>query len=399
MAYSRIEYKEFAPYKMERILGSSIKKIVWDKIVSQEEIENFIPHLTDERTKVYIQKTTCMPFDVYIVPATEVWKWGEYIRKQSGLKQIFNCVYLLFGHDFIYAGKSVNGDRILGHIADETKSDFDYQMLFVPNNDNPYTMTNWTSDFMSYLESIMIGKYMKGNPFAQNKIAGKDETKSQRDLNLNADKEDFADNVVELIFDVFCDLTYCSYLVPKCRQIDYAVDVDDRTTDYNSKDSDGMYNFWKGIIDVSDSNSLFRKLVKPQKGNYVYRNLNADKLIANSTIGCVANQSTCRVEFTGWGDVNSAEINTKNFDCLREHKDEIESEFGCQLKWERKDGKYTTRISLSKSLSCTDQSIGSLRDMADFFSVYFDKFYTILPKHCKFCQSDESCDEEVCIDR
>lgn len=396
MAYSRINYKDFAPYKMERVAGHGIKKIVWDKIVSQEEIENFSSHLTDERTKVFIQKTTSMPFDVYIVPATESWAWCDYIRKQSGLKQIFNCVYLLWGHDFIYAGKSVNGDRILGHIADETKSDFDFQMLFVPNNDNPYTMTNWTSDFMSYLESVVIGKIMTNNPFCQNRIAGKDITKSQRDLNLNADKEDFADNVAELIFETFNDLTYCSYLVPEWKSADYAEHDDGKAPENGDE---GMLKFWNDILGLSDPGGFFRKLVKPQKGNYVYRNLNADKLIANSTIGCVANQSTCRVEFTGWGDVNSADINLLNFDTLRQHKEEIEQEFGCQLKWERMEDKYTTRISLSKSLSYTDQSNGSLRDIADFFSVYFDKFYNILPKYCPFKQNEIACDEEFDIDR
>lgn len=390
MAYNRISYSDFAPYKMERVAGRGIKKVVWDKIVSLEELENFSPLLTDERTKVLIQKTTSMPFDVYIVPATEVLKWGEYIRKQSNLKQIFNCVYLIWGHDFIYAGKSVNGDRILGHIADEAMSGFDFQMLFVPNNDNPYTMTNWTSDFMAYLESIMIKKIMTNSTFCKNKIAGKNITKSQRDLNLNADKEEFADNIVDLIFEAFNDLTYCSYLVPERALIGFGRE-DDKAVDTGDE---GMLKYWNDILRLSDTDSLFHKLVKPQKGNYVYRNLNSDGLIANSSIGCVANQSTCRVEFTGWGDVNSAEINLRNYDCLRQHKDEIEAEFGCQLKWERLDGKYTTRISLSKSLSSTDRSNGSLRDMADFFSEYFGKFYSILPKYSHSCQANSEGEEE-----
>lgn len=395
MAYSRISYKDFSPYKMERVGRSGIKKIVWDKIVSQEEIENFIPHLTDERTKILIQKTTSMPFDVYIVPANEVWKWGEFIREQSGLKQIFNCVYLLWGHDFIYAGKSVNGDRILGHIADEAKSDFDFQMLFVPNNDNPYTMTNWTSDFMSYIEALMIGRLMDNNTFCKNKIAGKNITKSQRDLNLNADKEEFADNIVELIFDVFLDVTYCSYLVPELPRQTLSEQEDCKNID---SEDEGMLMLWNDIFSLSDNSSRFSKL-KPQRGNYIYCNLNAEKLIANSTIGCVLNQSTCRVEFTGWGDIHSADINLRNFDLLRQHKEDIESEFGCQLKWERKDDKYTTRISVSKSLSYKDRSNGSLRDIADFFSEYFDKFYSILPKYCSFEQDSSEQAEEYDIDR
>ena len=192
MAYSKINYESFSPYRIERIDGSDIKKIVWDKTMSD----------------------TNMPFDVYIVPAEEEWKWGELVRKQSTL-QTFNCVYLLWGHDSIYAGKSIDGDRILGHIAYEVEFDFDFQMLFVPNNDNPDTMTSWTSDLMTCIEALMIDRLMENSAFCKNKIAGKDIATTQRDFNNNADGKEFAVNIVELIFDAFHDITYCSYLIPK----------------------------------------------------------------------------------------------------------------------------------------------------------------------------------------
>ena len=399
MSYFRINYSDFAPYKMERVAGTGIKKVVWDKITSEEEIENLIPYMTDERTRILIQKTTSMPFDVYIVPATQAWKWGEYIRRQSSMSLIRNCVYLLFGHDFIYAGKSTNGDRILGHIEDESKSGFDFQMLFIPNNDNPCTMTNWTSDFMSLLESLMIERIKENNPFCQNKIAGKDIIKSQHDLNLNADKEEFANNIIDLMFDAFNDLTYCSYLVPGRKATEYIADAEDSPSGEDGKDDTGMLKFWIDILNLCDHESTFRKLVKPRTGNSVYRNMNTDGLISNSSLCCVVTQSTCRVELVGWGDINSAEVNERNFDCLRQHKNEIEEELGCQLKWDRKDGKYTTSISLSKSLSYADRSNGTLRDLADFFSEYFDKFYSILPKYCKFEQDSSNRDEEFDINR
>lgn len=91
-----------------------------------------------------------------------------------------------------------------------------------------------------------------------------------------------------------------------------------------------------------------------------------------------------KVELVGWGDRNSAEKNLENYDALWKNKEQIEQELGCQLRWDRKDGKYTTNISLSKSLRYTDTSNGNIRDIADFFCEYFDKFYTILPKYCPF---------------
>lgn len=66
------------------------------------------------------------------------------------------------------------------------------------------------------------------------------------------------------------------------------------------------------------------------------------------------------------------------------NKDQIEADFGCQLRWDRKDDKFTTNISLSRSLRYYDTSNGNIRDIADFFCEYFDKFYTILPKYCGF---------------
>lgn len=210
MAYTAINFGEFAPYKVERVAGSGIKKITWDKIASQD---------------------VSMPFDVYIVPAEEGWGWGDYVRSQKHLQELFNSVYLLWGHDVIYAGKSVDGDRILGHIADEVEFDFDFQMLFVPNIDYPDIMTNWTSDFMAYIEALMIGKLKENSAFCKNKIAEENITKKQRDFNLNAEEVEFADNIVELIFDAFLDVTYCSYLVPKPLHkhmvcVDEPVDID-----------------------------------------------------------------------------------------------------------------------------------------------------------------------------
>lgn len=173
MAYQRINYYDFAPYSIERVAGRGVKKVTWDNIVAQHEVDSFGTHLMDERKKVLIQTTTSMPFNVYIVPASEVHLWNDYIRNQQSLRQIFNCVYLLWGHDFICAGKSVNSDPILGLVADETNDVFDYQMLFVPNNENPSTMMNWTSDFMAYLESLLIDRIKEGNPYCKDAISGK----------------------------------------------------------------------------------------------------------------------------------------------------------------------------------------------------------------------------------
>lgn len=207
--------------------------------------------------------------------------------------------------------------------------------------------------------------------------------KSCRDLNLNEDKEAFAENVVDLIFDAFQDVTYCTYLVPReeCEGCVNENCLEEDCTS-NTVNDEGFLPFWKSIIDLSDSDSKFHELVKPQRGNCVYRNMNSDKLIANASLQCVVTQSTCRVELVGWGDRNSAEINQENFDHLKQFKEEIEAAFGCQLTWDRKDGKFTTNISLSKSLCYKDESNGSKRDIADFFAEYFDKFYNILPKYC-----------------
>lgn len=193
MAYTAINFGEFAPYKVERVAGSGIKKITWDKISSLN---------------------TSMPFDVYIVPAEEGWGWGDYVRSQKHLQELFNSVYLLWGHDFIYAGKSIDGDRILGHIEYDDTSDYDYQMLFVPNNENPATKAYWTSDFMAYLESELIDRIRTNNPYCQNVIVERKVEKSKRDLNQNADKVVFATNIIDLIVEVFKDISYCGYLLP-----------------------------------------------------------------------------------------------------------------------------------------------------------------------------------------
>lgn len=389
MAYTKVNYCDFQPYKVECVAEKKIKKIVWDKSVSQKEIDSFFPHLTDARTKVLIQTTTCMPFDVYLIPRYDSWAWWEYVRSQKNLSSIFNCVYLLFGHDFIYAGKSVNGDRILGHVEDDDKDGFEYQMIFVPNNENAFTMSNWTSEFMAYLETLMIERLQKeSNPYCQNRINGKSHEKCQRDLNLNEDKEAFATNVVELIFAAFEDLTCCSYLIPDLVPENFELSEVDNTQ-AEDEDSNGMLSFWQQIIRLSADDSHFHQLVKPRARKVVHRNMHADKKISHASICCLLTQTTCRVELAGWGDRNSAQANLRVYDTLYQHKEDIESEMGCQLLWDRKEGKYTTNISVSKSLSYQDTSNGTMRDIADFFTEYFDKFYTILPKYCVFEEDED----------
>lgn len=128
--------------------------------------------------------------------------------------------------------------------------------------------------------------------------------------------------------------------------------------------------------------------------------MDAAGLISKASIDCVVTRSTCRIELAGWGDRNSAEENLRNYDTLRQHKDEIEKDFGCQLQWDRKEGKYTTNISIAKSLCYTDTSIGTMRDIADFFSEYFENFFTIMPKYCVFArEADDKILEEEDPDR
>lgn len=370
MAYLNINYYDFAPYAVERVAGRGIKKIVWDKII--------------------LQTQTNMPFDVYIIPATEARRWVDYLKSQTSLRQIFNCVYLLWGHDFIYAGKSVNGDPFLGQISDETaESIYEYQMLFAPNNENPSTMMNWTSDFMSYLEASLIDRITDNgnNGFCKNAVAGKNLLNSRRDLNLNADKEDFAANVIDLIIEAFNDISYAGYLVPENKSV--LSKEEPAAIDSAKGDDCDMLEFWKEILRISGPESTFATKVKPQKSNVVYHNMDTAGLISKASIDCVVTRSTCRVELAGWGDRNSAEENLRNYDTLRQHKDEIEKDFGCQLQWDRKEGKYTTNISIAKSLCYTDTSIGTMRDIADFFSEYFEKFFTIMPKYCVFAREDD----------
>ena len=386
MKYSRINFFDFGPYNMERVARRGVKKFSWPNVVTENEIENFSAHLYDERTKVIIQSTLCMPFTVYVIPATEAYKWVDYVMENEQLSQIYNCVYLLYGHDFIYAGKSVNGDRILGHVNDEAKSGFEYQMLFVPNNENPSTRTNWTSDFMAYLESLMIER-IKDSQYCKNEISGKSKEKNQRDLNLNEDKESFAENVVDLIFDVFADITYANYLLPENLSNRYTCEEADNTP--QSTEDNKMITFWDDVIQLVKRTKPDNEFAKLQPRKYQWNGVNMNSIISCASIGCNVTKSSCRVELVGWGNKNSSQTNLDVFDHLHAHKDEIEKEMECSLNWDRNEEKFTTRISISKSLRYQNADNGTLRDIADFFSEYFHKFMTIMPKYADGLEPEE----------
>ena len=371
MTYTQLNYNEFGSYKVERVGTLSVKKFTWNKQVTREELNTLLPHFHDDRTKVFLETTTAMPFSVYLIPYSEASLWWNYLKTQQELSKLFNCVYLLFGHDYIYAGKSTNGDRILGHIADEAKDGFEYQMLFVPNNDNANTWTNWTSDFMNYLESLLIERIGFGNnPYCKNAIHGKSRTKNVKALNMNETKEQFAENVINLMIDAFADITCSSYLIPNYER-------QGQTTVVNVEEDDKTIEFWKKLQKLQPDTE-FAKL-SPSKRNSMGKNIN--KIIAGHSVDCIFTRSTCRVALVGWGNCTYAESNHQIFNALLEKKDEIETEMGCQLTWEGKEDRFTTSISVSKSLSAQDDSIGNLRDMADFFAEYLDKFCEVFPKY------------------
>ena len=53
MSYSRINYSDFKPFRIEKIAGRGVKKISWDKIVSQKEIDSFVPHQPVKKPEIH----------------------------------------------------------------------------------------------------------------------------------------------------------------------------------------------------------------------------------------------------------------------------------------------------------------------------------------------------------
>lgn len=210
--------------------------------------------------------------------------------------------------------------------------------------------------------------------------------KSQRDLSLTEEKESFAENVVDLILEAFADLSYSEHLLPQSKNI-YKGDCDDASQ--NVSDDNDNFAFWDTIIRIAKTDTPDSKFCKLVPSKHQWNGINMNNVIKCASIGCNVTQSNCRVELVGWGDKNCAKTNFEVFDNFLTHKSEIEQEMGCPLKWDRNEDKFTTRISVSRSLSYKNADNGMVRDIADFFSEYFHKFVTILPKYCIEDQEEE----------
>ena len=383
MIYKRISYADFAPYRISKIKGSEIKIIEWERQKKEICIDELGPFLHDENTTIKVISEIVMPFDVYIIPRDNVAQWTTFLNNSN--TKISNSVYILFGHDFIYAGKAINGSRILDHEKDPEKINFEYQMLFVPNYSNSNSNYYWVSAFMDYLESILIDR-LSISKYCKNKASGKSAEKNARDLNLqDENKSLFAENIIDLMLLAFVDITCHRYLLPQDflnSEYDSSYkegDVD--STNMKPENVSTFTSFWERFLSQTHKEFIDvfgNKSVPPY--NYLGKSIASD--IPGTSLGCCLTKNNCRVEICGWGSKDFKENNNDVFDCLYANKDAIEFELGCSLMWDRQDDKYSTRICISKSLQYNNPK--DFEQICAFFDEFAPKLKRTLSKYYKF---------------
>lgn len=172
-------------------------KYTWEKVKS----DNF-------GNKLY----SYIPFDAYRIPRNCV---DTFIDDYCSDLPKYG-IYVLFGQNEVYVGKTTNNDRAHSHNVDPIKGNWFFQYLFVPNNNCEYTKTYWNNEnFMALLESLLIDKlynkfgsyYKDAEDKFKNKVAGQDLIKSKSKLNDNIEQIKFAELVADWISYAYTDIS------------------------------------------------------------------------------------------------------------------------------------------------------------------------------------------------
>ncbi len=193
------EYKEEITKLTDLSSGNQIiipEKHTWLKV---EEDESF-------HTVNYY-----LPFDMYYIPRSFSNKFATSYKNKVG-----NAVYILSGNGKRYCGKAMNGDRIKNHNKDKEKGDWQYQLLFVPNNNHTGAQKYWNISFMDLLETKLIEGFKEyfdlDSEDLMNKVNGITKEKAMKNLNFYEDYEDFANIVVEYIIKAYVNFSKDNFL-------------------------------------------------------------------------------------------------------------------------------------------------------------------------------------------
>jgi len=138
--------------------------------------------------------------------------------------------------------------------------------------------------------------------------------------------------------------------------------------------------FWTKFLDQANASTNLYQNINPSKDSWLWKSAG----ISRFRYSLVISKTYARVEF--YINTPSKEKNKEAYDVLLEDKDQIESEIGCRLIWERMDNKKASRIKLEISnISINneenwDEMISFLIDNIIKFEKVFSKKIPVLKK-------------------
>jgi len=146
------------------------------------------------------------------------------------------------------------------------------------------------------------------------------------------------------------DIRRITFNIGSLDEIDYAINLIRQAYDYNewylqnrktkkSAKHDKRLEFWKGVLEVSKEKNADFKNLAPTVRRWIGKG--GGKSGVSFNFGILDNWATVDV-YLNYGN---KEVNKGRFDQLIKNKNEIETNFGDSLNWERLDSKRACRIS------------------------------------------------------
>lgn len=132
--------------------------------------------------------------------------------------------------------------------------------------------------------------------------------------------------------------------------------------------------YWQGFIKYCGENDGLFVNSQPVQNNWISKGIKAPFGI---TMDAVVTYGCARMEIYFRGE--DKELNKKVFDYLYSRKEEIESEYGSPLIWERLDDKTACRI--KDELVCNPFDLEDRADAYEFMKVASDKMSSLFPKY------------------
>jgi len=196
-------------------------------------------------------------------------------------------------------------------------------------------------------------------------------------LNYKLRIQCFKATLYSLVEELILDL---EQIIPTKDAADYVISMADKTQEDLSAQSKNMerhklrFEFWNLLLPRFKGKTQIFQAIIPSKDHWI----SSGAGVGGLNYACLITRDHAGIELAV--NKSSKDENKIIFDEILKYKDDIESDFGHQLSWERLDDKKMSRIAFyKKGLSVFDKN--DWPEMLDFIEKYMVRFESVLKQY------------------